>query len=111
LWSNVLPVETSNETGEQSMNIELQGILSQKLLTYENRRIFYDNFPSIRAMRRIGDKDYWSNYKVIKLGHYPPISRFTHKHNGITYQIPDKYEVETSLARLSIRCKTQYQQD
>ncbi|CAG8475882.1 23970_t:CDS:2 [Cetraspora pellucida] len=111
LWSNVLPVETSNETVEQSMNIELQGILSQKLLTYENRRIFYDNFLYIRAIRRIGDKDYWSNYKVIKLVHYPPISRFTRKHNGITYQIPDKYEVETSLVRLSIRCKTQYQQD
>ncbi|CAG8733470.1 20199_t:CDS:2 [Cetraspora pellucida] len=87
LNSNVLPVETSNKMVEQSMNIEIQAIC------------------------RIGDKDYWSNYKVIKLGHYSLISRFTHKHNGITYQIPDKYEVETSLARLSIRCKTQYQQD
>ncbi|CAG8457180.1 3437_t:CDS:2 [Dentiscutata heterogama] len=110
LTVNANPIETLSKMVEQSMNIERQGILSQELLTYENRCIFYNNFSYIRAMRRMGNKDYWSTYKVNKLGHYPPISKFTRKHNGIAYQIPDKYEIETSLAGLSIRCKTQYQQ-
>ncbi|CAG8797563.1 22215_t:CDS:2, partial [Racocetra persica] len=43
--------------------------------------------PSIPTMRKMGNKDYWS-----------------------TYKIPDQYEVETNLAGLSIRYKTQYQQ-
>ncbi|CAG8822324.1 45173_t:CDS:2, partial [Gigaspora margarita] len=36
----------------------------------------------------------FGTYKVIKLGYYPPVSKFTCK---ISYQIPDNYEVKTNL--------------
>lgn len=83
----------------------------QKLPNYKNSRIFYNKFPHIIAVRKTGDKDRWQYYKVIKLGHYPSISKFTQKKkNSIAYQIPDKYEIETNLLGLSVRCKTEYQQ-
>ncbi|CAG8651606.1 2974_t:CDS:2, partial [Cetraspora pellucida] len=55
----------------------------------------------------MGSRDFWKTYKVIKLGYYPPVSKFTRK---ISYQIPNNYEIETNLAGLTVRCKTQYQQ-
>ncbi|CAG8803238.1 644_t:CDS:2, partial [Gigaspora rosea] len=48
--------------------------------------------------------------KLIQLGHYPSMSKFTPEKNGIAYQIPDKYEIETNLSGLSVRRKTKYQQ-
>ncbi|KAF0520403.1 hypothetical protein F8M41_016334 [Gigaspora margarita] len=58
-------------------------------------------------MYRIGSRDFWQTYKVIKLGYYPPVSKFTRK---ISYQIPNNYKVKTNLVGLTVRCKTQYQQ-
>ncbi|CAG8778143.1 31191_t:CDS:1, partial [Racocetra persica] len=85
-------------------------MIAENFSTHKNGHIFYNNFPYIKTIRRISNKNYWRAYKVIKLGHYPSISRFTRKQNNIVYQILDKYEIETSLAGLSVRYKTQYQQ-
>ncbi|RIB02053.1 hypothetical protein C2G38_2228955 [Gigaspora rosea] len=96
---------TSLNFNEQSSKSE--EILLQNLSSHKNKRIFYNNFPYIRAMYRIGSRDFWQTYKVIKLGYYPSVSKFTRK---ISYQIPNNYEIETNLVGLTVRCKTQYQQ-
>ncbi|CAG8799855.1 8206_t:CDS:2, partial [Racocetra persica] len=92
---------------ELNKNVENQ---VQKLSDYRVSRIFYNKYPYIIAVYKIGSKDRWQHYKVIRLGHYPSVSKFTRKKKGIAYQIPDEYEIETDLLGLSVRCKTKYQQ-
>ncbi|CAG8765096.1 21923_t:CDS:2 [Cetraspora pellucida] len=100
-----MPTSLNLNISEQSSKSE--EILLQDLSTYKNKCIFYNNFPYIRAMYRTGSRDFWKTYKVIKLGYYLPVSKFTRK---ISYQIPNNYEIKTNLAGLTVRCKTQYQQ-
>ncbi|CAG8763657.1 10979_t:CDS:2, partial [Dentiscutata erythropus] len=96
----------TNSIKKSNKNIENQ---VQKLPNNKDKCIFYNKPPYIIAMRKIGNNNRWQSYKVIKLGYYPSISKFTPKKNGIAYQIPDKYEIETNLSGLSVKCKTEYQ--
>ncbi|KAF0540931.1 hypothetical protein F8M41_006031 [Gigaspora margarita] len=100
---NTLVETFCKDTMPTSLNLNLHKPSKEILSTYKNRRIFYNNFSHIIAVHSTN----WRTYKVIKLGYYPSVSKFTRKKN-IAYQIPDEYEVETNLAGLLIRCKTQY---
>jgi hypothetical protein len=54
-------------------------------------------------------KNYSQSYKIISLGKYPTKVKYTKKEKGITYKIPDNYQVETTLNGLIVLCKTEYQ--
>ncbi|CAB4442450.1 unnamed protein product [Rhizophagus irregularis] len=56
-----------------------------------------------------GGRVFYSKYKVITLGYYPPTVKFTQKSKqDIQYQIPDEYVIITEVASQVIRCETKY---
>lgn len=73
---------------------------------------FFHNYPSnphIHAVRVFSGKNYSQSYKIISLGRYPTKVKYTKKEKVVAHKIPDNYQVETMLNRLTVLCKTQYQ--
>lgn len=83
------------------------------LVNDENtQHTFFHNYPSnpyIHAVRVFGGKNYSQSYKIISLGQYPTKVIYTRKEKGISYKVPNNYQVETTLSGLIVLCKTQYQ--
>ncbi|POG68813.1 hypothetical protein GLOIN_2v1777777 [Rhizophagus irregularis DAOM 181602=DAOM 197198] len=73
---------------------------------------FFHNYPSnphIHAVRVFSGKNYSQSYKIISLGRYPTKVKYTKKEKVVAHKIPDNYQIETMLNRLTVLCKTQYQ--
>ena len=86
------------------------------ILLFSPQRNFQHQYPTspfIKAQYIIGDKVFYYWYKVISLGYYPTPVKLTQKNSrdGIQYEIPDNYSVETEISGMKIRCETKYQQN
>ncbi|CAG8773502.1 26548_t:CDS:2 [Dentiscutata erythropus] len=93
-------------------NLSSKKVRQKSQLQVNTKKSISNNITGLKqsdqAMRKISGNVWWQNYKVIRLGHYPSISKFTQKKNGVAYQIPDEYEIKTTLLGLYVRCKTEY---